>query len=192
MHFPTNTHARTHTHPPAQKVENIHRRRRNDGRSAVALWVFPTGGVLHEGGGHTPQLTVFQKNVVRGHRDSASRLRLLLFFFSNRKAKECTDSRSGPRTQWTRRHRSVFLPSRDSFFFLFFHKQTLVKSVADRFFSPPPTMRLTSRKRHLLLRHVHTEFFSFFFSLFFFFVQQYQRGAKAKMIHTQRERKKNW
>lgn len=80
MHFPTNTHARTHTHPPAQKVENIHRRRQNDGRSAVALWVFPTGGVLHEGGGHTPQLTVFEKNVVRGHRDSASRLRLLLFF----------------------------------------------------------------------------------------------------------------
>lgn len=76
------------------------------------------------------------------------------------------------------------------FFFLFFHKQTLVKSVADRFLSPPPTMRLTSRKRHLLLRHVHTEFFSFFFSLFFFFVQQYQRGAKAKMIHTQREKKK--
>lgn len=28
-----------------------------------------------------------------------------------------------------------------------------------------------------------------FFSFFFFFVQQYQRGAKAKMIHTQREKK---
>lgn len=47
-------------------------------------------------------------------------------------------------------------------------------------------MQPTSRKRHLLLRHVHV--YSFFFFLFFF-VQQYQRGARQKWF-TPRERKK--
>lgn len=46
-------------------------------------------------------------------------------------------------------------------------------------------MQPTSRKRHLLLQHVHVYFFCFFF----FFVQQYQRGARQKWF-TPRERKK--
>lgn len=50
-------------------------------------------------------------------------------------------------------------------------------------------MQPTSRKRHLLLQHVHVYFFFFFFSsLFFFFVQRYQRGARQKWF-TPRERK---
>lgn len=44
-------------------------------------------------------------------------------------------------------------------------------------------MQPTSRKRHLLLQHVHMYFFCFFF------VQQYQRGARQKWF-TPRERKK--
>lgn len=70
-----------------------------------------------------------------------------------------------------------------SFFFLFvchIHARTLIKFVADRF-SPSPTMQLTSRKQHLLLQYVHTQFF--------FFRPTISKRSKAKMIHTQREKK---
>lgn len=85
------------------------------------------------GGGHTPQLTVFEKNVVRGLRDSASRLRLLLFFFF-----QIEKRRNAPTVGLDRGHGGRDVAEASScrpgtLFFSFFHKHTLVKSVADRF-----------------------------------------------------------
>lgn len=45
-------------------------------------------------------------------------------------------------------------------------------------------MQPTSRKRHLLLQHVHVYFFCFVF-----FCPTISKRSKAKMIHTQREKK---
>lgn len=48
-------------------------------------------------------------------------------------------------------------------------------------------MQPTSRKRHLLLQHVHVYFFWGFFLCFF--CPTISKRSKAKMIHTQREKK---
>lgn len=113
------------------------------------------------GGGHTPQLTVFEKVVKRTSGQRVPSSSSSFFFFQIEK------QRNAPTVglDWGHSGRDVTEVSscRPGTLFLFFSQTHTCKICGRQVLSPPPTMRLTSRKRHLLLRHVHTEFFFLFF-----------------------------
>lgn len=134
--------------------------------SAVALWVFPTGG-FYTRGGKAPQLTVLEKKMVRRRRGGSP---LLLLLFSNTKPKKCTDSRLGPRKPRTTRQLAAGAAFSRRPTILFCHKHTHTCKVCGR---------------HPGSDTHGYDMFTWIFS--FFFVQQYQRGARQKRF-TPREK----